>query len=318
MEEILTRENAPLYQRSKLELTETGMRLSNMEEHYMFRVSEKLRKVPGFGHLIKGTEAFQRAYTTFLNRLRADTFDSLAETYGKDPQTTKDIANLINVSTGRGSVSLGKYATGLNTVLFAPRYSISRFQLLAGQPFWTAANKRMVVNEYAKALAGAATVYSLGMMAGGTVETDPRSSDFGKVKMGNTRIDPMAGLLQASVLLSRLATGKKKTAGGKIESLTGDKKFGKADIQELLSDFGFNKLAPLPSTAIKLRQGHDQIGQKYGLKDVLIDTVTPITYRDIYQTMKEQGIPEGTIMSVLAIFGMGVQNYEKQTKQPNW
>ncbi len=314
MEQILTRENAPLYQRSKLELTETGMRLSNMEEHYMFRVSEKMRKIPGFGQLIKSTEAFQRAYTTYRNVIRADTFDALAETYGKDAQTTKEIANLINVATGRGSVSLGKYAQGLNTVLFAPRYSISRFQLLGGQPIWTAANKRMVVNEYAKALGSAALVYSLGMMAGGTVEVDPRSSDFGKIKMGNTRIDPMAGLIQASVLLARLASGQKKTASGKVESLVGDKKFGKQDIAEVLEDFGFNKLAPLPATAIKLRQHHDQIGQPYGMKDVLIDTVTPITYRDVYQTMKEQNIPEGTIMAVLAIFGMGIQNYTKQQK----
>src|SRR3972149_11707521 len=83
----------------------------------------------------------------------------------------------------------------MNSVFFAPRSCSSRFQLLVGQPALrgTARTRIMVAKEYGRFLGGLAVFYVLGTAAGGGIETDPRSTDFGEIKFGNTRLDPMSG-----------------------------------------------------------------------------------------------------------------------------
>jgi hypothetical protein len=317
-EEIQTRPNAPLYQRNKLQFTESGVRLSSMEEHYMFRVSEKIGRNPLAKYPLKAINAFQRAYVTYLNRLRADSFDALLDTYGDSPEMQKQIANLINVATGRGSSSVGKYVgPGANAVFFAPRYSISRFQLLLGQPGWSgnAATRKMVIQEYGRALAGASVIYALGMMAGGTVDSDPRSSDFGKIKMGNSRIDPLFGLAQVTRLLATEASGERLDRKGKEVPIRGKVPFGQPDAYEVAANFARTKLSPAVGAGVSLAAGKDPVGQKFTLTDALIQSSVPITYGDILKAMEEQGVEKGTAIAILAIFGMGVQTYDTNAKR---
>lgn len=318
MEEIQTRPNAPLYERNKLQFTESGVRLSTMEEHYMFRVSERLGKNPLAKYPIKFVNAFQRAYTTYLNKLRADAFDVLLDTYGDSPVMQKHIANLINVTTGRGSTAVGKFVgPGANTIFFAPRYSISRFQMLLGQPAWggNSATRKMVIKEYGRALAGASVVYALGMMAGGTVESDPRSADFGKIKLGDTRIDPLFGLAQVTRLLATEATGERVDKRGKEIPVRGKVPYGQPDAFDVASSFTRNKLSPAVGSAVSLAVGKDPVGQPFKLSDALIQSVTPITYGDILKAMEEQGVERGAAIAVLALFGMGVQTYDANAKR---
>ena len=81
-DEILTRPNAPLYNKAKLFFSDQTGTLAQMEEAYMSRWAEK---IPGIG-------ASQRAYVTFLNRLRADSFDAMVEKLGKKGQVTLEEA----------------------------------------------------------------------------------------------------------------------------------------------------------------------------------------------------------------------------------
>src|SRR6185436_8004561 len=97
-QEILARKNYPLYQQSKLYLSEHGHKLSQMEEAYMSRWADKIPLVA----------ASQRAYVTFLNKLRADSFDAMANGLARNKELTeveaKAIANFVNVATGRGNL----------------------------------------------------------------------------------------------------------------------------------------------------------------------------------------------------------------------
>src|SRR5690606_18698368 len=106
-------------------------------------------------------------------------------------------------------------------VFFAPRLVASRFQLVLGQPFYggTARTRKLIAQEYAKFLTGIGLVYLLSGLMGAELEFDPRSSDFGKIKVGNTRIDPLAGISQVTVLLYRLGSGQIKTGRGRIEPI---------------------------------------------------------------------------------------------------
>ena len=107
--------------------------------------------------------------------------------------------------------------SGLNTIFFAPRLVASRFQILAGHSMWkgTKASRKLIAKEYGRFLAGMSVVYLLAQLAGFDIEWDPRSSDFGKIKIGNTRIDPLGGFSQVIVFLSRVISGKTKSSSGR-------------------------------------------------------------------------------------------------------
>lgn len=308
-EAVLNRPNAPLYARSKLYLAplDETARLTAQEEALMSRLAGK----------IPGVAGSQRAYSTFLNVLRADSFDAMTATLAKGGEVTVDeataIAKFINVATGRGG--LGKFenaAEGLNTIFFAPRYVTSRFQLLAGTPMWKAPGRAraLMAKEYAKYLAGMATVYMLGKMAGAELEFDPRSSDFGKLKFGDTRLDPLSGLAQTTTLIGRLVTGQTKNAAGKVKPIRGDVPFGQGDSADVIQRFLRSKLSPAFGTAVDLAAGENVVGEKVTLGSAAVNMVTPMNFKEIYDVMREEGIPEGAAAGALSIFGMGLQNYK--------
>lgn len=325
--EIRSRPNYPLYRASKLYLAEHGFSLSKMEEQYMSRFASK---IPLVGPMVKASE---RAYITFLNKLRADSFDAMKATLGRGGDVSlpeaKIISNFVNVMTGRGTLSMkDQAAANLSAVFFAPRYVASRFQVLGLQPLYygvlsgkvpmkgTMKARALVASEYARILGGAAVIYSLGLAAGGIVETDPRSSDFGKIRFGNTRLDMMAGLIQQSVLLSKIISGGKKnlrTSG--IEPLRGPNvKYGGPTVSSEMMRYLRFKLAPAPGIAWDIIDQKDAIGNKITLQSELAQAGLPLSLMDVYQTMREQGVPSGLALSTLSIFGAGVQNFDAQKK----
>ncbi len=315
-EEILNRPNAPLYRKAKLFIApiDGTYKLSEREEIMQAKLLDKIPLVA----------ASNRAYTTFLNLVRADSFDTLTAGLSKDGTVTLDeakaLANFVNVSTGRGSLgALEQAALPLNTVFFAPRYVASRFQLLLGQPFFggNARTRKAIAKEYARYLIGMSIVYALGTWAGGDIEKDPRSADFGKIRFGKTRVDPLSGISQITVLLSRLVSGKMKSSTtGRITPLRGDKvPMWSGGTPEVVARFLRSKLSPMFGKALDLAAGENVIGEPVTLKTIVVDLTVPFAMRDVYETMIEQGIPKGTALSILAIFGMGLQTYGSQIKK---
>lgn len=227
----------------------------------------------------------------------------------------KAIANFVNVATGRGPLGgMENSALMLNNVFFAPRYVASRFQLLIGQPFFggNARTRKLIAKEYARYLIGMAMVYSLGKLAGGETEEDPTSANFGKIRFGRTRLDPLSGISQATVFVSRLATGKTKSSiSDRVTPIRGeDVPYGGTNVGNVLFNFFRGKLSPRYGTVVNVIAGENVVGEKVTLKSAMADLVVPLSFRDILETMQEQGVPKGTALSLLAIFGMGVQTYD--------
>lgn len=312
-QEIVGRKNYPLYNQSKLYLSEHGQKLSQMEEAYMSRWADKIPLVAGS----------QRAYVTFLNKLRADSFDAMANSLSRSGELTpveaNAISNFINVATGRGNIGMKENAlVGLNTVFFAPRYVASRFQLIVGQPLYrgSARTRTLIAKEYARYLIGVGVVYGLATLDGAEVEQDPRSSDFGKLRYGNTRLDPLSGLTQTTVLLSRLATGETKTLRGNVVPIRGEKvPFGSGNSADVIARFLRSKLAPVPSQGVNVLAGKDVVGQPVTAESVTEGLLVPLAFRDVYDAMIEQGVPRGTAFALLSMFGMGLQTYETKKKE---
>lgn len=316
--EIRQRQNFRLYQRDGLYLAEHGVPLSKLEEAFR---SNWVNKIPGLA-------MSERAYTTFLNRIRADWYDTLANklTKGREitPEEGKLIANAVNVMTGRGNIPMMERAMGdLANVFFAPRYVASRFQMALGTPVWsrsvpwkgTGKVRMLIAKEYARVFAGAALYYGLvGMglaMLGGRgikIGTNPSSTEFGKITIGKTRIDPMAGISQVVVLLDRLFTGNYTDEKGKTKKLKGKQYI------DVVSRWLRLKLGPTASLAVNLRTGESPVGPKQPLSEMLSDQIIPITYQGMLDLMEDQGLPRGLALMVLAFFGEGVNTYEDRKK----
>lgn len=282
------------------------------------------RLISTAGKKLPGLDASNRAFVTFLNLARADSWDVMAASLSRDGQVTLDeakaISNFVKTSTGRGS--LGKFenaAAGLNVAFFAPRYVASRFQLLLGQPLFggNARTRKAIAKEYARYLIGMATVYALAALTldDEEFEFDPRSSDFGKIKIGRTRLDPLSGISQVTVLLSRVISGEVKSSiTGEITPIRGeDVGFGKRTTAGIIGSFLRYKLSPMFGTTLNLLTGEDPVGQPFGPEDLPENLLIPLAMREVFETMQEQGMLRGTALSALAIFGMGIQTYGSQT-----
>ena len=310
---IESRPTYHLMREAKLALTDTSPVLTQHEEAF---ASNLVNKIPGFGKLAKGSE---RAYSGFLNQLRADVFDSMvknAQKLGRDVSPSSkilaDIGKFVNAGTGRGNLGelASKAAPILNGAFFSPRLMASRLQLMNPvtyikmDPF---VRKEALKSLFAFAAAGA-TVAGIAKAAGAEVSTDPRSADFGKIKIGNTRFDPYGGFQQYAVLAYRLASGEMVSSSTGKEVNLAEGGFGKATRASIIGRFLRSKEAPVASFATDLLTGQTANGAKVDLPVEIADRFIPMVAQDTFDLYREAG-PQAIPMAAPAIFGVGVQTY---------
>lgn len=320
-EEIRNRDTYARMKAAKLYIAEDGQDLSKLEEAYQSRWA---KKVPGIG-------MSARAYTAFLNKLRADAFDHMAGLMGVEagnPEADKIIANFINKATGRGglgSLENGNAPVHLAALYFSPRFVASRLQMLAFEPIWshksgwhkselkqTAAARKLVARMYVRGVLTWIAMRALLAMAMGEDDddlekaTDARGSDFGKLKIGNVSFDFLAGLAPSIVLVSRLLTGKRRTSKGEISPIRGESvPYGAPNARELVEDFLEQKEAPMPRILWQLANGEMGYGQEL-TKMNFAGNFVPMLPRDIYQAFDEAGVGPGVAAAAAAYFGVGV------------
>jgi len=342
MDKISKDELYTLAMRAGLSITTDSGKITRQEEAYMGRWAKW-----GIGK--KGTKINElslkalffvapsaRSYTTFLNSMRFRVFKYMVSNLGAGGEVTIDeakvIASYVNAATGRAE--LGKFnqaAANLNTVFFAPRYVASRFQYLA-MPFYLLPStkvsgrvKKMIAMEYARHVMGLTAFLGLSVALASlltddeeekpTVEFDPRSSDFMKLKIGDTRIDPMAGLSQTVTLIGQMATGQKKGLRGDIKDLYGEnRKFGDPDLWDVGTGFLRKKLAPIPGAIVDLRVGENVIGEKETVLSATTDLFVPLSFQEAGETMKARGLVGGAVVTALSLLGMGGGTYGPKTQ----
>jgi hypothetical protein len=149
-------------------------------------------------------------------------------------------------------------------------------------------------------------------------EFDPRSSDFGKRKIGDTRLDTGAGVTQLVTFFTRLATGQTKRASGEIVDLRGDNvPYGADDTVDVGTRFLRTKLAPLPSGVVDWIAGQNVVGEKTTAGKIVGERLMPMTWADIWDAEKELNIPQGTVAAIEAFFGVGVSTYGPKSEYRN-
>ena len=321
MSSIKTRPTYLSMRENKLALTDMGQTLSTREEAFMSNIAEK---IPGFKYIARGSN---RAYSGFLNKLRADVFDDLtkkAKALGiteERPEVMRDIAKFVNSATGRGDMgALNKATEVLNGVFFSPRLMASRINLL--NPVFYTRLDPFVRKEALKSLltfgAIGSTIVGLAKAGGVDVGIDPRSADFGKIKTGDTRYDPWGGFQQYIVLAARLLSGQmvSSTTGKEFNLGEGYKPTTRLDI---VQRFFENKTSPVASFALGLMKGQNALGEPFNVPAETVERFLPMVTQDVFDLVREYG-PKGLGMAIPGVFGVGSQTYSDQipmaTKTP--
>lgn len=306
-------QSSPTYQVAKdsgVAFTDTSGVLSGKEEAYMSNLAEK---IPVIGKLVRASD---RGYSGFLNSFRHQLFDGFyknAQALGKagDQKYLHDMAGLVNNMTGRGDLgALDRYSPLLNGAFFSPKLIASRVQLM--NPVYYAKLEPTVRKEAVKSLV-AFVGTGLGILgaakaAGLDVGVNPTSSDFGKIRVGNTRYDIWGGFQQYAVLLSRILKQESTSStSGKIT------KFGVGYKPETTISatqrFLRGKLAPIPGFLYDAASGSDTLGKPFNLKDEAYNRLSPFFIQDFNDAVKEHGLPVGALLSVPGFFGVGGNTY---------
>ena len=302
--DIITRRNYKLAKRAGLRLSDLSENLFEREEIFMTTL---LDKIPGMA-------ASQRAYIGFLNKLRMDLFDDLikkAKLAGEDvslgSKAAEDIATIVNAFTG----GYGRTDPLLNALLFYPRRVRSAVKIL--NP-WTYINpktsktaRKAAIRNLLGSLAMTGSVIALAGLHGAVeTEEDPRSSDFGKIKVGDTRLDISGGIASYVILLSRILSGEIKSSNtGAIKKLGNN--YTSTSGFDLTANFIRNKLSPLASLIIDVLTGENAVGEKKTPTQSVIDRFKPMFLKDAYEVLTED--PEAKILIPFALFGGGLSTY---------
>lgn len=293
-------------EKSGLQLTGFDEKLNQREEFFNGRWIEK---IPVLGSIIR---ASNRHAVTFLNLQRTTAFDHFLEKYPNATQAELSAwANYTNVNTGRGD--LGKaaaVATELSTVFFAPRFAASRIQtpfMIA--KYWKEPRVRAeIAKSYAAFASVGATALSLAAWAGFKAGLDPRDPDFGKIRIGNTRIDLWAGIQQPMRLITLIGIAATDKAGLTGQELSEREK--EFDPVEAIGRFTAFKLAPSVTIPRELTTGKTAVGEEVTPLQSLARIVTPLIFDDVYKTYQEEGTVKATLTGALAFVGIGVSTYE--------
>lgn len=261
--------------------------------------------------------AAARGYTTFMNKLRMDAYSSLVNnTAQAGLEVNKPaIAKFINTATGRGHFD-SKVLEGamplVNQVIYSPRLMKAHLDMLNPYTYVRQSNKgvRLEYLKSAASVAGVAGTTNLLLnLMGGKSNADMSSADFGKIKFGDTRLDPMAGNQQYLVLLHRLATNHTTNGLGKSEKL--DSRFGGPTKLGTLANFVRNKLAPVPAAIVNTIAGKDGGGNSTNTSltnNEIVKLYTPMIVQDFADLVKSD--PKLIPLLIPANFGMSLQTYD--------
>lgn len=268
--DILSRPNSlnGLYKKEKLAVGVT-------EEAYPTSLPEK---IPIIGKAFKASEA---AFTAFQYRTRADVFDKLVDIADKTGADIKGIGKLANSLTGRGNLgALEPAANVVNNVLFSPRFLKSNIDTLTAhigdKNIGAFARKQAAINRI-KIVGAVGVVLSIAKAVNpDSVELDPRSSDFGKIKVGDTRFDISGGMAGLVTLAARLITQSSKSTSTKTISKLNSGKYGSKTGLDVFLNFLENKASPGAGVILDILKGDDFKGNKTTIAGEAQNLLVPI------------------------------------------
>jgi hypothetical protein len=281
--------------------------------------------IPLLGRVYKASES---AFNGAALRMRADYADRLikaADEAGvdtKDPDQAQGIGALVNAMTGRGNMRMsGATADAINSTFFSIRFLKSNFDTLTmhrlgygfeagpGRDF---ARKKAAENLLKIAGSIASILTTASLLWPGSVDPDPRSANFGKIKIGATRFDVTGGMGSLVTLASRLIPtmhqghwglwSKSATTGKWTDLHSG--KYGKQTALDVIESFWEGKLAPLSGALRDAWKGRMFDGEKATPAALIRNLLTPMpvqTFEDLESNPRGAPILAAMLLDALGI-----------------
>jgi len=282
--------------------------LAQREERYLVTqrtiASKLLRALPG-------VRMSERAYVTFLNKLRRGVFDTQVGMWDKigiaDPVAEAELAGAINPASGRGSLgALTPMAQPLSGGFFAPRLVLGRIQYPLSVFAKSPQVRRLVAEELLAFVGTGTSILALLKLSGAAdVQLDPRSSDFGKARIGHTRIDFWGGYQPLVRYTAQLLTGQRKSIG--------TQEIVPADRKQVFTRFLQSKLSPQAGAAIDIWRGETYMGEDItseptSVRTQLFNRLTPLFLQDMTDAIRDNGV-RGAVIAAPGVLGVGVQTF---------
>ena len=266
-------------------------------------------KIPLLGRLFKASEV---AYTSGAMRLRVDIADKLYASAARNKidlnnkEQVAAINKLVNSLTGRGHLGrVESWGPVVNKTLFSAKFLKSNIDFLTQWSRMLTTQKGDPLNFAAKE-AAANLLYTITSLTGtlvladtlwpGSVEWDPRSADFAKIRIGDTRFDITGGLRGLVVLGARLFSSEVKS------TMTGAVTEKKRT--EILLQFGSYKLAPAMTAVKNLMNGEDFKGDDTTLFGEAVGLFTPIPFQN-YIELTNNPQSANTLLTMI-VEGLGI------------
>jgi hypothetical protein len=298
--------------------------------------------------------ALERGGTLYMNTLRMEEFVRGAEMLrmeGKNEvdhlQDFKLLANAINSMSGRANLPtvVAPSSKLLAAVFFSARNAVSimnqvnpvyygylHFSSTDGAQIkkTSVANKLAVTNMVRFITITGMTILAIKAAAGKDeddedvvqIETDPNSSDFMKMRIGDIRFDPWHGMTTMIVLMSRLITENvKSTSDGKTTKL-GEKRFGPQSRLDLIGAWGRNKFAPSMAITANYLDTHEEVDPETGdefrqtpfgkkfIDDESLD-MSPMYWSSVKEIQAEDPGVMSEFLTVVSVFGWNTSVYKK-------
>lgn len=329
--------NADIFSRPTYNLMQKGkLAIGNLEEAFPSTLAEK---IPLFGRIYK---ASQDTFTAFIHKTRADVFDEYLKIAQKsglelDQNLLEDMGKIVNALTGRAS--LGKYegaADLTNKLFFSSRWVISHLDALtfgqgnlksSGRAEWFV--RRKAATNTLRTIMGVGAILTIAnAVSPGSVEWDPRSSNFGKIRVKDTRFDVTAGMASFVTLFSRIVTqSSKSSTTGKIIETNSDE-FNSMKNSDLIWDFMNNKLAPAFRAAKDIIDQQTFEGDPVTVASTLKTLFVPLPVQNAIESFKDPN--SANLAAIMIADGLGIsastwskkqteaeQMYEKLKEMPD-
>ena len=299
--------------------------------------SHVLTRIPVLGRLASAAES---AFNGAALRFRTDIADRMiknAERNGVDmldPAQAAPLGNIVNAMTGRGNIGrLDTFGNQVNALMFSVKFLKSNFDTLTAHQFQkgvTPYARKVAAMNLVKILGSITSVYTLSnLLSPGSAELDPRSSNFGKIKHGDTTFDVTGGMASLVTLAARVASRHNgewgmytKNSKGEITKL-GTGEFGNRSLLDVIEDFFEGKFAPYAAMLRDLMKGKDFQGNKTYVEGhrllpspgLIVRAHTPIPAQNFVETMNNPNAAPLLLTTILD--GLGISTNTRTPPKQN-
>jgi hypothetical protein len=280
-------------------------------------------KIPILGRAFKASES---AYASASDLMRFSIYKQQmkrAAELGVDlsgKNESRSIAKFVNSLTGGGDLgSLEKVGGIANVAFYSLRFLKSNVDTLLLHPVGIGVGG---VGSYAQKQAAKSLIKIVSVLGGvlatanalqpGSVDLDPRSTDFGKIRVGDTRFDISGGMGSLITLAARilptygpngLGEYSKSSTTGKVTQL-GTGKFGSQTAFDAAISFFDNKLSPMAGVASDILKQKDHNGNKPTIAGEAGNLVTPLGVKNFQELMSNPNA--ANVVAAMIADGLGI------------